>query len=160
MRRLIWIPLLALVGMTTAAYPQSTAPSSLNAERAKQVLTQTRRQFMEANIDLSPTQKDAFWTIYTAYEAELGPVAQETGQRAQVYSTNYTTLTNSEAKQMMKDSSADNKRAIDLRYKYAEQIGKKVDPKIGARFFQLDDYYTTTVRLAKLENIGFIGDQK
>ena len=62
--------------------------------------------------------------------------------------------------QMMKGSSASNKKAIDLRYKYAEQIGKKVGPKVGARFFQLDDYYSTATRLSRLDNIGFVGDQK
>ena len=159
MRRLFWIPLLALVGIASAAYTESAAPS-LNAERAKQVVTQTRRQFIEANMEIPDAQKDAFWTIYKAYEDELAPVAQQTGQLSQEYTTDYTTLTNAQVMEMMKGSSASNKKAIDLRYKYAEQIGKKVGPKLGARFFQLDDYYTTATRLARLDNIGFVGDQK
>ena len=138
MRRLFWIPLLALVGIASTAQAQSTSPN-LNVERAKQVLTQTRRQFIEANIDVSPAQKDAFWTIYNAYEEELAPVALQTNQRGQEYATDYTTLTNVQVTEMMKGSSANIKKAIDLRYKYAEQMGKKIDPKVGARFFQLDD---------------------
>ena len=134
MRRLFWIPLLALVGIASTALAQDTSPK-LNVDRAKQVLTQTRRQFMEANMDLSPAQKDAFWTIYNAYEEELGPLSQQASQLGQEYKTDYTTLTNAQVMEMMKGSSASNKKAIDLRYKAAEQMGKKVGPKIGARFF-------------------------
>ena len=159
MRRLFLIPLLSLVGLAPMAYAQSTEPS-LNVNRAKQALAQTRRQFVESGMELSDTQKDAFWTIFNAYEADLASVAQETNLRAQEYRTEFTTLTNAKAAQMMKESSANNKKAIDLRYKYADQMSKKFGPKVGARFYQLDDYYTTARRLNALDNASFVGDPK
>ena len=62
--------------------------------------------------------------------------------------------------QMLKEVTSNSKKAIDLRAKYSEQICKKVDPKVGTRFYEIDDYVTTAARLDVLDNIPFIGDKE
>jgi hypothetical protein len=157
MKRLIWFSLLALVSLAPMAYTQEGS-QSLNVERARQVLSGARRDIVEAAIDLTDTQKDPFWNIYNQYEKDRAPLTDRTVQLIRDYATNYSTLTNDQIMKMVKESSANQKRAIDLRTKYAEQMAKKVDPKVGARFYQVDDYITTAARLDVLDNIPFIGD--
>ena len=156
MKRLFWISLLLIVGVAPIAHTQDTT-ASLNADRAKQVLTTARRDIFEATMGLTDAQKDPFWNIYNEYEKDRAPVTEKTLQLVQQYTADFSTLTNEQLMKMMKDSSSNAKKQIDLRTKYAEQMCKKVDPKVGVRFFQIDDYITTAVRLDVLDNIPFVG---
>ena len=45
-----------------------------------------------------------------------------------------------------------------LRQKYAAAISKKLGGRIGARFYQIDDYLSTGTRLELLNRIPFVGD--
>jgi hypothetical protein len=156
MKRPFWIPLLALLGVAQMAHTQSTSPS-LNTDRARQVLSTARRDIIEATMDLTDAQKDSFWTIYDQYEKERAPSSERQIQLIQTYTTDFSTLTNDQMMKMVKEASSNQKRQIDLRTKYAEQMAKKVDPKVGARFYQIDDYITTAVRMDVLDNIPFVG---
>jgi hypothetical protein len=161
MRRLIWIPILALGCLVSRAYTQDTTvvlEPSLNADRAKQVLTMARRDIFELNMELTDAQKDPFWSVYNQYEKDRAEVTGKTIQLVREYSANYSTLTNDQTMKLMRESAANSKKQIDLRAKYAEQIAKKVDPKVGARFVQIDDYITTATRLDVLDAIPFVGD--
>ena len=160
MRRLVWIPILALACLVSRAYTQDTAPAgggTINVERANQALTMARRTLFENNITLTDAQKDPFWSIYTEFEKERGAVTGKTLQLVQTYAANFSTLTNDQLMQMLKEVTANSKKQIDLRAKYADQIAKKVDPKIGVRFYQIDDYLTTASRLDVLDHIPFVG---
>jgi hypothetical protein len=159
MHRLITILVLALVGIVPVAYTQGASSSAnLNTERAKQVLTTARRDIVELAMDLTPEQKDPFWSIYNEYEKERGPLTERTLRLVQDYTANFTTHTNDQLLKFMKEARDTNKKQIDLRYKYAEQMAKKVDPKIGVRFYEIDDYITTAARLDVLDNIPFVGE--
>ena len=161
MKRLMWISVLALGCIVSRAYTQDTTivvEPTLNADRAKQVLTMARRDIFENNMELTDAQKDGFWSIYNQFEKDREAVTAKSLQLLRDYANNYSTLTNDQTMKMVKESASNNKKQIDLRVKYAEQIGKKVDPKVGARFYQIDDYITTAARLDVLDNIPFIGD--
>jgi len=142
------------------AYTQDTAPAgggTINVERANQALTTARRTLFESNITLTDAQKDPFWAIFNEFEKERGAVTGKTLQLVQTYAANFSTLTNDQLMQMLKEVTANSKKQIDLRAKYAEQIAKKVDPRIGTRFYQIDDYLTTAARLEVLDKIPFVG---
>jgi hypothetical protein len=158
MHRLISVLVLALVGIVPVAYTQGTPSDvSLNTERAKQVLTSARRDIVELAMDLTPEQKEPFWSIYNEYEKERAPLTERTFKLIQDYTANFSTLTNDNLMKMMKEARDNNKRSIDLRYKYAEQMAKKVDPKVGVRFYEIDDYISTAARLDVLDSIPFVG---
>jgi hypothetical protein len=159
MNRLSYVLLLALVSIVPVAYTQgSTSEPSLNTEKAKQVLTKARRDIFEETMGLTPEQKDGFWAIYNDYERDRMPVTEETIRILQAYTNNFSTLTNDQLMKLMKEASQNNKKMIDLRYKYAEQMGKKVDPKVAVRFYEIDDYISTATRLDVLDNIPFVGE--
>jgi hypothetical protein len=162
MRRLIWIPVLALGCLVSRAYTQdkTAGEPSINAERATQLLTQARRTLFERNIPLTDAQKDPFWSIYNQFEKEREAVTGKTLQLVQTYAANYSTLTDDQLMQMLKEVTANSKKQIDLRAKYSDQVAKKIDPKTGARFYQIDDYISTAARLDVLDNIPFVSNKE
>jgi hypothetical protein len=156
MNRLIYVLLLAVVGIVPVAYTQTS--SSLNVERAKQVLTTARRDIFEATMDLTAEQKDGFWTLYNEFEKERTPVTERTLEIVKEYVNNFSTLTDDQLMKIMKDATQNNKKQIDLRYKYAEKMAKNksLGPKVGLRFYEIDDYITTAARLDVLDSIPFV----
>ena len=163
MKRWIWIPILALGCLVSRAYTQNTTvvvEHTINAERANQLLTMARRDVFEKNIELTDTQKDSFWTVFNQFETERSAVTGKNLQLVQTYAANFSTLTNDQLMQMLKEVTANSKKQIDLRAKYADQIAKKVDPKIGARFYQIDDYLTTAGRLDVMNNLPLVGEKQ
>jgi hypothetical protein len=159
----IGIALFAIACVAAAAYTQDTTiivSPSLNTEEAKQILSMARRDVFQDEMNLTDQEKDAFWNIYAGYEKDRAALIDKQIQLLQEYSTDYSTITDEQAMRMVKQSADLQKKSIDLRAKYADQIGKKVNGKKGARFYQIDDYIATAVRLDVLDNIDFIGKKQ
>jgi hypothetical protein len=106
---------------------------------------------------LTMEQKDAFWSIYNEYEKERLPLTQEALQMVENYVKNFTTMPKEEIVKMMNASSANQKKIVDVRTKYAGEMAKKIGPEVGVRFYQIDDYLSTAARLDVLDDIPFVG---
>jgi hypothetical protein len=156
MKRTFWVLLLALVVVAPAALAADPAPS-VNAQRIAEVLSSARRDVIEQAMGLTMEQKDAFWAIYNAYEAERLPLTQQALQMVENYVTNFTTMPKEEIVKMMSASSTNQKKIVDVRTKYAGQMAKKIGPDVGVRFYQIDDYLSTAARLDVLDDIPFVG---
>jgi hypothetical protein len=157
--RIVWLPLVMLIVIAQTAHTQDSTPS-LNVERVREVLTTARRDIFEAGMGLSTEQENDFWTIFDQYEKERAPVTQKTIEIVADYARNYSTLTDDRLMKLLKDSGANQKKGIDLRTKYAQQIGKKLGTRVGARFYQIDDYITTATRADVLDAIPFVGGSR
>jgi hypothetical protein len=155
MKRIAWIALLLLAAPAQVA--RTAEESSLNAQRAAEALSSARRDVIEAAMGLTMEQKDAFWAIYSEYEAARTPLSEQALAMVESYVTNFSTNTNEQNVKMMAGSATNQKKMIDLRAKYANKMAKTIAPEVGVRFYQVDDYLTTASRLAVLDDIPFIG---
>jgi hypothetical protein len=45
---------------------------------------------------------------------------------------------------------------IELRLKYADLLRKKMSGRVAARFFQIDDYVTTALRMNSLSGVPLV----
>ena len=156
MKRTVWVFLLVLAVAVPVALAADPAPS-LNSQRAAEVLSSARRDVIEQAMGLTMEQKDAFWSIYNEYEKERLPLTQEALQMVENYVKNFTTMPKEEIVKMMNASSANQKKIVDVRTKYAGEMAKKIGPEVGVRFYQIDDYLSTAARLDVLDDIPFVG---
>jgi len=156
MKRTVWLFVLLAVVAAPVVLAADPAPT-LNSQRAAEVLSSARRDVVEQAMGLTLEQKDAFWTIYNAYEKERTVLSQQALQMVESYVTNFTTMPKEDLVKMMSDSSANQKKILDVRTKYATEMAKKIAPEVGVRFYQIDDYLTTAARLDVLDDIPFIG---
>jgi hypothetical protein len=154
MKLKIGIALFAIACVAAPAYAQGTT------ERATQTLSKARRDVFEQAMNLTDQEKDAFWNIYSNFERERAGLIDKTFQLLQEYATHYSTITDEQAMKTVKQTGDLQKKTIELRTKYADQIAKKVSGKQGARFFQIDDYLSSAVRLNWLDKIDFIGQMQ
>jgi hypothetical protein len=109
---------------------------------------------------LDDPQKDMFWNIYADYDRQRAEVTGQTLRLLRDYVTSYETLTNEQAAKMMDEAARIADKQVKLRRKYAHEISKKLGGRVGARFYQIDDYLSTAARLELLDQIPFVGDQQ
>jgi hypothetical protein len=107
---------------------------------------------------LEDPQKDTFWNIYAEYDRQRAELADQTLQLLRDYVTSYDTLTNEQATKMMDEAARIGDKQVRLRQKYAHEMSKKLGGRVGARFYQIDDYLSTAARLELLDQIPFVGD--
>jgi hypothetical protein len=161
MRHRIWIALLSLTCLVPQAHASDTPnPPGPTLAHAQYLLTLARRDVFQNTMGLSDEQKDTFWNIYADYDQQRALLTDQTVQLLRSYATNYDTLTNEQAKKMLDEAAGIAQNQVKLRRKYADQISKKLGGRVGARFYQIDDYLNTAGRLQVLDQLPFVGDQQ
>jgi hypothetical protein len=161
MRHRIWIALLSVTCLVSQAHASDTPnPPGPSLAHAQYMLTLARRDIFQNAMALDDQQKDTFWNIYADYDGRRASLTDQSVQLLRSYATNYDTLTNEQAKKMMDEAAGIAQKQVKLRRKYADQISKKLGGRVGARFYQIDDYLNTAARLAVLDHVPFVGDQQ
>jgi len=150
--------LTCLVSCACAADHRDGAGST--PTRAQVALAISRRDVFQRAMGLDDPQKDTFWNIYADYDRQRAELTDQSVRLLSDYVTSFDTLTHEQATKMMDDAARINDKQIKLRQKYAHEISKKLDGRVGARFYQIDDYLETAIRLEVLTRIPFVGDQK
>ena len=160
MRHPIWITLFSVTCLVSPVVAQDQRnPPESSLTRAQIVLTKARRDVFQKAMGLTDPQKDTFWNIYAEYDRQRTKLLDQTADLLSDYATNYDTLTNEQAAKMMREAATIQEKQVQLRLKYADEISRKLGGRVGARFFQIDDYLSTGSRLEVLNRIPFVGDQ-
>jgi hypothetical protein len=160
MRHRIWITLFAVPCLVSPAVAQDQrSPTGPSLTRGQILLTLDRRDVFQKAMRLEDPQKDTFWNIYAEYDRRRTKLIDQTVDLLSDYATNFDTLTNEQATKMTHEAAKILEKQVELRRKYADEISQKLGGRVGARFFQIDDYLSTGVRLAVLSRIPFVGDQ-
>ena len=161
MRHRIWIAVFAVTCLVSQAHASDTPnPPGPSLIHAQHMLTLARRVVFENTMGLADEQKDAFWNIYGDYDQQRAILTDQSVQLLRSYATNYDTLTNEQATKMMDEAARIADKQVKLRRKYADRISKKLGGRLGARFYQIDDYLNTGARLELLDHVPFVGDQQ
>jgi hypothetical protein len=159
MRHRIWFTIFAVTCLISRAYAHDQRdPPGPSLTRDPTLLTMARRDVFQKAMGLDDPQKDMFWNIYADYDRQRAEVTDQTLRLLRDYVTSYDTLTNEQATKMMDEAARIADKQVQLRRKYAHEISKKLGGRVGARFYQIDDYLSTAARLELLDQIPFVGD--
>jgi hypothetical protein len=153
LRRLLAAGALVLTGASTRGQQPNVTFSQLDETTYQYAVTAERRQIVAANIGLPVPELERFWTIYDAYEKEREPLDKERFSLLTRYAQSYATLSDAQAMALVTAASQGQLSEIQLRARYAALMGRKLSGRTGARFFQIDDYVTTALRLNSLQGI-------
>lgn len=167
MRTLILSSLLAAGFWISSAAADSVPAASgqvnqpvLSVEMMKTALTMDRRAFFKKSMSsvLTISQSETFWGIYQKYEAEKSKLMDEQTKLITDYSNNFIVLTDQQAGEVIARSYKNQQADIKIRKKFAAEISKKIGSKAGARFYQIDDYLSSVVKVGVMNHLPLIGD--
>lgn len=167
MKKVFALSLLA-AGVVAAASAQTSAPAQsaqqaatpelkqgdVNLQKMNDALTKKRRELFAAGMGgLTPQQQETFWKIYADFEKEKDAIGSQRLELLKKYTENFATLSDDDIVKMVNAANDIQKQSADVRMKYFGLVNQQLGAKAAGRFYHIDDYLTTLLRLSILDNI-------
>jgi hypothetical protein len=141
----IVIAVLILAGVMLAndhvLFAQDSANSTVtdqDVQLLRKDLRSQRKQLIAANLPLTDTEAVKFWPVYDQYQAEITKIGDTRFALIKEYATNYNTLTDTQADDLITRMIGVDESLVQLRQKYIPIVEKVLPGKKTAMFFQMD----------------------
>lgn len=108
-------------------------------EEARTILQTERKLLVMQNLDLTPTESEAFWKVYDQYAADLKKVGDRRVKVITDYAAAYDTLSDETAEKLIKESMGYQSELVDLRKSYLKKFSKTLPATKVARFYQVEN---------------------
>ena len=125
---------------------------------ASYMIETERKTVFVQNMTLSDSIAPIFWGIYDQFEAELLLVRESGIANLKKYGTEFETLTDDQADEIMKVTLANEVKRNKIRKKYYGKMSKAVGGKTATRFMQLDTIVNMVLRLSIYDELPLVGD--
>jgi hypothetical protein len=154
--------LTAALSVLTAAplAAQTVTFSKLDEATYRYAVTEERRRIFAANLPLGPEELQRFWSVYDEYVKDREPLEKERFSLLERYAQSWASLSDDQAMALAIASGRLQVSDLELRLKYAAVLRKKMSGRIAARFFQVDDYVTTAMRMNWLSGVPLVAPAK
>jgi 1-aminocyclopropane-1-carboxylate deaminase/D-cysteine desulfhydrase-like pyridoxal-dependent ACC family enzyme len=148
-RRIAFVTLVSMVLSSSFVFSQASSSQAGSSSQAQSSTDQDiellrkdvrsqKKQIIAANMNLTDKESEQFWPIYDQYTAELVKINDEKYAAIKQFAQSYDTLTDDQAKDLMKQALDVDASVAQLRLKYMPIFGKVISGKKTALFFQLD----------------------
>jgi len=112
--------------------------SDQSVELLRKDLRSDKKQIVAANMVLTEAEAQKFWPVYDQYTAEATKINDAKLSVIKEYAQNYESLSDVQAASLVKNWTAADESAVQLRMKYLPIFQKVLPGKKVARFFQVD----------------------
>jgi len=107
-------------------------------------------------VQLTDTQKDAFWALYDEYETKRKDLGKERIVLLNQYAEQYLTMTSEQADSWTKKVMDLQHRTDKLITKYYEKVKNVSDGVVATQFYQIENYILSQIRMEILQEIPFL----
>ena len=169
MKKALALSVLLGIGAAAASAQQSAPAPSQNGPmpelkqgdvdmaRLNAALTTKRRElFAQGMAGLSPQQQQTFWAVYADFEKEKDSNMSNRINLLKRYEDGFASLSDADIVKMATEANDIQKTSADIRMKYFKILSDKLGAKVAGRFYHIDDYLTTLMRLSILDNMPAI----
>ena len=138
------ISMFAQAAQKTAAQAVSGAAAQSNnvpdqdIEMLRADLRAQRKQIVAQNMTLTADEATKFWPIFDQYRKEAIKPNDERWAVIKEYAANYNTMTDAQAQDYIKRSTAIDQELLALRIRYVPVFEKVISPKKTALWYQID----------------------
>ncbi|MGA8878108.1 MAG: hypothetical protein WCC25_05425 [Candidatus Korobacteraceae bacterium] len=141
---------------TGGADAQNQVASDQDVQLLRQNLREQRKQIMAANMVLTPDEATKFWPIFDQYRREAIKPNDDRWALIKDYATNYNTMTDAQAQEYMKRSTAVDEQLMNLRMKYVPIFEKVISAKKTALWYQIDHRIDLMINLQLASTIPMV----
>jgi hypothetical protein len=104
----------------------------------RQDLRSQKKQIIAANMPLTDVEATKFWPVYDQYTSALTKIGDDRTALIKEYAQSYDTMTDAQAKSLIKLWAATDEQAVQLRMQYIPKFEQVLPGKKAVLFFQLD----------------------
>jgi hypothetical protein len=146
---LVAVMILAMLAMV--AVPALAQNDDMEILREK--VRADKKLLVAQSMQLTEEEGKVFWPIYDAYQAEKSKLADRRIKVIEDYATNFQTLSDDVAKDLVDRSIGIQKDAVKLMESYLPKFSKAVGDKKAARFYQIENKIDAIVNFELAANI-------
>ena len=164
------ILLTALVASSMSALAQQAAQGSSDAAQPtagdkdiamlRANLREQRKEITAQNMTLTADEATKFWPIYDQYRAAAIKINDERWALIKDYANNYNTMTDAQAQDYIKRSTAIDQQLLALRMKYVPVFEKVISHKKTALWYQIDRHIDLLINLQLSTQIPMVDTSK
>jgi Spy/CpxP family protein refolding chaperone len=136
------VSMFAQTSASSAAVPGAGAQTNnikdQDIEMLRADLRSQRKQITAQNMTLTADEATKFWPIFDQYRQEAIKPNDDRWALIKDYADNYSTMTDAQAQDYIKRSTAVEQQLIALRMKYVLVFEKAISPKKTALWYQID----------------------
>jgi hypothetical protein len=118
-----------------------------------------KKAIVDAFVKVDDAQKDAFWKIYDEYEVARKELGKNRIALLNEYAANFDKMTNESADawtgKVIKQGSETDKLLVT----YYKKVKKVTNPVVALKFYQIESYLLTMIRMTILDEIPFVQDK-
>jgi Spy/CpxP family protein refolding chaperone len=129
-------------------------------ERLRTNLRAQRKQLTAQNMTLTADEATKFWPIFDQYRQEAIKANDERWALIKEYAANYSTMTDVQAQDYIKRTTAVDQQLLALRMKYVPLLEKVVSPKKAALWYQIDRHIDLLINLQLSTQIPMVDVSK
>ncbi|MGA7139511.1 MAG: hypothetical protein WBZ14_17680 [Terriglobales bacterium] len=122
----------------SGADAQSNNISSQDIEMLRADLRAQRKQIVAQNMALTADEATKFWPIFDQYRKEAVKANDERWAVIKDYAANYNTMSDAQAQDYIKRSTAVDQQLLELRMKYVPVFEKVISTQKTALWYQID----------------------
>ena len=124
---------------------------STNAQRTETELLRSawkleKKALVADFMKLTDSDGEKFWPIYNKYEEERNAFGTRRIKLIENYMAKYETMDEKTMEELVKESTAIQRKELSLREKYYAIMKKSVSITVAARFYQIEDAINVTIR--------------
>lgn len=151
-----------LVLIVLALMPALVGFSQSNVEEVdfyQSLYGMEKKVIVEEFVQPTSINRVPFWEVYDAYEIERKELGKERLVLLEQFAAEYENMTNEQADAWMKKVIALSKKQDKLIDSYYKKVKKVTSPIVAMRFFQVESYLLTAIRLSILDAIPFVAEE-
>ena len=114
------------------------------------------RRIVEVNLPLTEKEAAVFWPIYDRYDYDMSKINYERSSIYGFYAENYRTISDEQAKDIIRRLNYVERRMPALDEKYAREMAKELPPRTVLRFFQIARQVDRLVSLKIMSDIPLV----
>ncbi|HEY4961547.1 MAG TPA: hypothetical protein VII29_11865, partial [Terriglobales bacterium] len=133
------VPMFAQAAQSApAASAQPQAASDQDIQMLRADIRAQRKEITAQNMTLTADEATKFWPIFDQYRQEAIKPNDERWALIKDYAANYSTMTDAQAQDYIKRSTAVDQQLLSLRMKYVPVFEKVISAKKTALWYQID----------------------
>jgi tryptophan 2,3-dioxygenase len=130
--------MLANEGVLFAQDSANSTVTDQDVQLLRKDLRSQKKQLIAANLPLTDAEAVKFWPVYDQYQAEITKIGDTRFALIKEYAANYSTLTDTQAYDLITRMIGVDESLVQLRQKYVPIVEKVLPGKKTAMFFQME----------------------
>jgi hypothetical protein len=118
--------------------PAAQAGTDQDIQLLRQDLRSQKKQIIAANLQLTDAEATKFWPVYDQYAAAATKVGDTRLALIKEYAQTYDTMTDVQAKSLVKRWAASDEESLNLRMQYIPKFEQVLPGKKAVLFFQME----------------------